>query len=47
MIAEISAPAAREEEWAEVIRKQLRGTVLQYESSIGPAHTEEDWAANQ
>lgn len=46
VIAEISAPKAKEEE-AEVIRKQLRGTVLHYESPIQPAHAEEEWTASQ
>jgi len=46
VIAEISAPKAAEEE-AEVIRKQLRGTVLHYELPIEPAHTEEEWTAGQ
>jgi prevent-host-death family protein len=46
VIAEISAPKAAEDE-AEVIRKQLRGTVLQYESPIDPPQPEEEWTANQ
>jgi len=46
VIAEISAPKAAHEE-AEVIRKQLRGTVLHHESPIEPAHTEEEWTAGQ
>ena len=46
VIAEISAPKAAEED-AELIRKQLRGAVLQYESPTAPAHTEEEWTANQ
>jgi prevent-host-death family protein len=44
VIAEISSPKAAEEE-AELIRGQLRGSVLQYESPTEPAHTEEEWAA--
>ena len=46
VIAEISAPKATEEE-AEVIRKQLRGTVLHYESPMEAAHNEEEWTASQ
>jgi prevent-host-death family protein len=46
VIAEISAPKAIEEE-AEIIRKQLRGAVLHYESPVEPAHSEDEWAANQ
>jgi prevent-host-death family protein len=46
VIAEISAPKAKEEE-AEVIRKQLRGTVLHYESPSEPALAEEEWTGSQ
>jgi prevent-host-death family protein len=46
VIAEISGPKAAEEE-AELIRKQLRGTVLKYESPTEPAHAEEEWAVHQ
>ncbi len=46
VIAEISAPKAREEE-AEVVRQQLRSAVMHYESPIEPAHEKDEWAANQ
>ncbi|MGA7541386.1 MAG: type II toxin-antitoxin system prevent-host-death family antitoxin [Steroidobacteraceae bacterium] len=46
VIAEISGPRAAEEE-AELIRKQLRGTVIHYKSPTEPVHTEEEWTANQ
>lgn len=46
VIAEISGPKAAEEE-AELVRKQLRGTVIHYESPTEPAHADEEWAANQ
>lgn len=46
VIAEISGPKAAEGE-AELIRKQLRGSVLHYESPTEPAHAPEEWAADQ
>ena len=46
VIAEISGPKAAEEE-AELIRKQLRGSVLHYELPTEPAHAAEEWVANQ
>jgi prevent-host-death family protein len=46
VIAEISGPKAAQEE-AELVRKQLRGTVIHYESPMEPAHPEEEWAANR
>lgn len=46
VIAEISGPKASEEE-AELIRRQLRGAVLHYQSPAEPAHPEKDWTANQ
>jgi prevent-host-death family protein len=46
VIAEISAPKAGEEA-AEIVRKQLRGVVVDYESPAEPAHAYEDWAVNK
>jgi antitoxin (DNA-binding transcriptional repressor) of toxin-antitoxin stability system len=46
VIAEISGPKVAEDE-AELIRKQLRGAVMRYESPTEPAHAGEDWAVNQ
>jgi len=46
VIAEISGPKAVEEE-AELIRKRLRGAVINYESPTEPAYAEEEWAVNQ
>ena len=46
VIAEISSPKVAEDE-AELIRKQLRGCVVHYDSPTQPAHPPEDWAANQ
>ena len=46
VIAEISAPKAAEEE-VEAIRRQLRGTVVHYESATEPAHAEEEWTSSQ
>lgn len=46
VIAEISPPKAAEEE-ANLIREQLRGSVLHYDSPAEPAHAPEEWAANQ
>jgi prevent-host-death family protein len=46
VIAEISSPKATEEE-AELIRKQLRGSVLHYESPLEPAHAAEEWEATR
>lgn len=46
LIAEITAPKATEEE-AELIREQMRGAVLRYESPTEPAHATEDWSINQ
>jgi prevent-host-death family protein len=46
VIAEISGPKASEEE-AEIIRKRLRGAVMNNESPIEPAHIEEEWVVNR
>jgi prevent-host-death family protein len=46
LIAEITAPKATEEE-AELIREQMRGAVVRYESPTEPAHATEDWSVNQ
>jgi prevent-host-death family protein len=46
VIAEISGPKAAEEE-AEIIRKRLRGVVMNYESPVEPAHLEEEWIVNR
>ena len=46
VIAEISRPKAAEAD-AELIRKQLRGSVVHYDSPAEPAHAPEEWAANQ
>jgi prevent-host-death family protein len=46
VIAEIKGPKATEEE-AELIRRRLRGTVLQYDSPTEPAHAPEEWTVNQ
>lgn len=43
VIAEISSPKAAEAE-AELIREQLRGTVVHYELPAEPAHAREEWA---
>ena len=46
LIAEITAPKATEEE-AQLIREQMRGAVVRYESPTEPAHATEDWSINQ
>jgi prevent-host-death family protein len=46
VIAEITGPKATAEE-AALIRKQLRGAVLHYESPAEPAHQPEEWSVNQ
>jgi prevent-host-death family protein len=46
VIAEISSPKAATHE-AELIREQLRGSVVCYESPNEPAYAPEDWGANQ
>lgn len=46
VIAEISGPKATEAE-AELIRKQLRGALVHYESPTEPAHTRKEWAVEQ
>lgn len=46
VIAEISGPKAQGDE-AALIRRQLRGSVVHYESPIEPAHTQDEWAAHQ
>jgi prevent-host-death family protein len=46
VIAEISGPKAQANE-AEFIRRQLRGSVVHYESPMEPAHSREEWAAHQ
>jgi antitoxin (DNA-binding transcriptional repressor) of toxin-antitoxin stability system len=46
VIAEISGPKTTEDE-AELIRKKLRASVVQYEAPTDPAHPPEEWMANQ
>ena len=46
VIAEITGPKATEEE-AGLIRKQLRGAVMHYESPTDPAHAPQEWSVNQ
>jgi antitoxin (DNA-binding transcriptional repressor) of toxin-antitoxin stability system len=46
VIAEIAAPKATKGE-SEVIRKWLRGLVMNYESPEDPAHSEQEWAINR
>ncbi|MGH8291366.1 MAG: type II toxin-antitoxin system Phd/YefM family antitoxin [Steroidobacteraceae bacterium] len=46
VIAEISSPKVAEEV-AGLIRRQLRGAVLHYESPTEPAHAQEEWAATR
>ena len=46
VIAEITCPKATEDE-AAVLRKQLRGAVVHYESPTEPAHQPEEWSVNQ
>lgn len=46
VIAEITGPKVTKEE-AELIREQLRGAVLHYESPTEPAQPPEDWAVNR
>lgn len=46
VIAEISRPKAAEDE-AELIRGQLRGSVLHYESPTEPTHAPAEWSADQ
>lgn len=46
VIAEITAPKASEEE-AGLIREQLRGTVVHYESPAEPAQPLKDWSVNR
>lgn len=46
VIAEITAPKATEEE-AALIRKQLRGAVVHYDSPAEPAYASEEWSVNQ
>jgi prevent-host-death family protein len=46
VIAEITGPKATDEE-AELIRKQLRGAVLHYESPTEPVHAPEEWSVNK
>jgi prevent-host-death family protein len=46
VIAEILSPKAAEEE-AELIRKQLRGSVVHYELPTEPAYAPKEWAVNQ
>lgn len=46
VIAEISGPKAAADE-AALLRKQLRGSVVHYESPAEPAHAPEDWTINQ
>jgi prevent-host-death family protein len=46
VIAEITGPKATEED-AELIRKRLRRTVLQYDLPAEPAQAPEEWTVNQ
>jgi prevent-host-death family protein len=46
VIAEISGPKAAEEE-AEIIRKRLRGVVMNYETPVEPADLDEEWLVNR
>jgi prevent-host-death family protein len=46
VIAEITSPKATEEE-AELIRRRLRRTVLQYDLPDEPAHAPDEWTVNQ
>lgn len=46
VIAEITPPKALEEE-AALIREQLRGAVVHYESPTEPVYSPEEWSANQ
>lgn len=46
VIAEISPPKALKAE-AELIREQLHGSVVQYDLPGEPAHSPEEWAANE
>lgn len=46
VIAEISGPKAAADE-AALLRKQLRGAVVHYESPTESAHASEDWTINQ
>lgn len=46
VIAEISGPKAAEAE-AELIREQLRGSLVQYELPTEPAHAREEWTVNE
>jgi prevent-host-death family protein len=46
VIAEISPPKAAEDA-AKLIREQLRGSVLQYDSPTEPAYAPEEWTASR
>jgi len=46
VIAEISGPKAADHE-AEIIRRQLRGAVLDYESPTDPVHADGEWSVNR
>jgi prevent-host-death family protein len=46
VIAEITGPKATSEE-AELIRRQLRGAVVHYESPTEAAYAPEEWSVNQ
>ncbi len=46
VIAEICGPKAAEDV-AEIIRRRLRGAVLDYPSSTEPAHADGEWSVNQ
>lgn len=46
VIAEITGPKADEEE-ARLLRKQLRGAVVHYESPTEPVHAPEEWSVNE
>jgi len=46
VIAEISGPMAAQAE-AELIRGQLRGTLVQYESPTEPAHARQEWTVDR
>jgi prevent-host-death family protein len=46
VVAEITGPKATKEE-AELIRRRLRRTVLQYDLPAEPAHAPEEWTVDQ
>jgi prevent-host-death family protein len=46
IIAEITGPKATDEE-AALLREQLRGAVVHYDSPTEPAYSPGEWSANQ